>query len=252
MSDIAVAVPAQNRDDVLAKARDLVAFLEQGNEEHAGRLIDDLTGIRESDLFVEMGHITRKLHEALTSFQHDSKLADIASHGIPDARDRLDFVISKTEEAAHKTINAVENAMPLAAGLKEQSNALQSDWERFRHRDMAPGEFRDLTKQMDAFLGRVCADSAAINEQLSTVLMAQDYQDLTGQVISRVMELVREVEENLVDTVKARGLPAEDAPPPKQPSDSGQGFGPAVSVGEQSGAVQNQDDVDDLLSSLGF
>ncbi len=253
MTDAAVAVPAHTRDEILAKARDLVSHLEHGNEETAGHVIDDLTGIRESDLFLEMGQITRKLHEALTSFNQDSKLAHIASHGIPDARDRLDFVISKTEEAAHKTIDAVEHAMPLVDRLSDRSGTLRSAWQRFRHRDMAPDEFRELAKEVDAFLDQVDADSTAISEQLSTVLMAQDYQDLTGQVIRRVMDLVHDVEENLVETVKSRGMPASEfVSPPPPPQDTNKGFGPAVGAVNAAEVVQGQDEVDDLLSSLGF
>lgn len=234
----------------LEKAKVLVRELESGNETAADQLLEDMAREQEVGLFFEVGKLTRELHNALGSMRMDSRLAGIAEQDIPDARERLNYVIEKTEEAAHRTLSAVEDSLPLSDRLRTEADRIDGDWSRFRRREMSLDEFRSFSTTFGGFIEEVRNTTAALNEKLSDVLMAQDYQDLTGQVIRRVIELVEEVEEGLVRLIRSSGIqPAAPAEKELQPVAA---VGPQVLESEQAGTVSGQDDVDDLLSSLGF
>jgi len=234
----------------LEKAKVLVRELEAGNETAAEQILEDMAREREVGLFFEIGKLTRELHDALGSMRMDSRLAGIAEQDIPDARERLNYVIEKTEEAAHRTLNAVEDSLPLSARLRTEADRIDDDWGRFRRREMSLEEFRSFNTTFGGFIEEVRNTTVALNEKLSDVLLAQDYQDLTGQVIRRVIELVEEVEESLVRLIRSSGvqMPASSEGQ-AQPVGA---VGPQVLKSEQAATVAGQDDVDDLLSSLGF
>lgn len=240
----------------LDKARQLVAHIEAGDENAANRLIEELGRMHESVLFQEIGKLTRDLHEALNSFRLDSRLAEIAQSDIPDAKERLNYVVAMTEQAAHRTLTAVEDCLPKAEAISRQAAALGDDWQRFRQRQMTAEEFRLLSRTLDGFLTQATTDGDVIRQQLAEVLMAQDFQDLTGQVIRRVIQLVQDLEKNLVGLVRISGerLSTPDSSANKErQANLQQGMGPAVAgTSEASDVVQGQDDVDELLSSLGF
>ena len=246
---------AQTSKDRLTQVRALLEQLEQGNDDEAERLLDELMRQRETSLFLELGKLTRELHEALNAFLADSPLVKLANTEIPDAKARLNHVVSMTESAANRTLNAVEHSLPLSESIREQVEALAADWQRFRRRAMGADEFRDLTRRLDEFLGRTGADMARLHGSLSEVLMAQDYQDLTGQIIRRVINLVQEVEDNLVGLIRISGqrLTAEPRAEAAVRATVGATVsGPAVPGVDHGELVQGQDEVDDLLSSLGF
>ena len=241
-------------DVTLDHAKKLVDSIEAGDASNVRSLMDDIASLRELDLFKEMGKLTRELHDSLTSFKLDTKIAGLAETEIPDAKERLNHVITMTEEAADKTLTAVESALPLSDQIKESSLALQSRWEQFKKRELSLEEFKTLSKDLDDFFPRITAGNVELNDHLNEILMAQGFQDLTGQIIRRVIGLVHDVEEGLVDLIKMSGVP--------QKTDEGKvaddalditAEGPVVpGVDHTSETVNGQDDVDDLLSSLGF
>jgi chemotaxis protein CheZ len=241
----------------LDKARQLVTHIEAGDEESAARLIEELGRMHESVLFQELGKLTRDLHEALNSFRLDSRLSEITATEIPDAKERLNYVVTMTEQAAHRTLTAVEESLPMSEALASRAGELSGVWQRFRSRDLSAEEFRQLSGELDVFLEQVNGDAECIRRNLSDVLMAQDFQDLTGQVIRRVINLVQDVEQNLVGLIRISGdrLTVPDAKKQQEKSQEEQnkGMGPAVpGTAGASDVVSGQDDVDDLLSSLGF
>ncbi|MDV3238366.1 MAG: protein phosphatase CheZ [Gammaproteobacteria bacterium] len=244
-------------DDSLAQARRLVEELERGNDAEASRLLDDLARRRDTGLFQELGKLTRELHDALSSFQLDSRIAALAEREIPDAKERLNYVITMTEQAAHSTLNAVEESLPIAEELQTRAEALHAKWLRFRHKDMDVAEFRALVPEIDSFLDLTSGHAGKLNSSLSEVLMAQGFQDLTGQIIRRVISLVKDVEENLVGLIRISGErlaqpEAAVAPARSGRDDLARGVGPQVPGVDTQDVLSSQDDVDDLLSSLGF
>ena len=242
---------------ILDQARALVAELESGNSDAAESLIDELGRTREQNLFRELGKMTRQLHDALNSFAVDSRMVALAESDIPDAKARLSHVIDMTEESANRTLTAVEGSLPIAEQLQEQASALHEKWARFCNKDMGVTEFRDLSKEIDDFLGLTSGHAGQIHSNLSEVMMAQGFQDLTGQIIRRVITLVQEVEDNLVELIRlSGGARVERSDRNREPgaeTDVMRGIGPVVpGVDPGGGAVSDQDEVDDLLSSLGF
>jgi len=245
-----------NNDSLLDQARCLVAELEAGNAAAAEHAIDELGRIREQSLFRELGKMTRQLHDSLTSFALDSRMQSLAESDIPDAKARLNHVITMTEDSANRTLTAVESTLPIAEQLQNSANDLHEQWERFRNKDMNVDEFRSMSKEIDAFLSVTRDNAGRIHGNLSEVMMAQGFQDLTGQIIRRVINLVQEVEDNLVELIRLSGsveTEAGDKATAQQKNELMQGVGPQVpGVGDTSGSVSGQDEVDDLLSSLGF
>ena len=240
-----------SRTSLEANVTALAEAIRAGDQITVDRLLDDLTQIRDSALFREMGQVTRQLHEALTSFQTDSNLTELAEHQIPGARKDLDYVITMTEESAHKTLSAVETALPQAARLGERAQTMKSHWQRFQRREMQADEFRALAKEMNDFLADINAGTETISANLNEVMMAQGFQDLTGQIIRRVMTLVHDVEEQLVQVLRIRGS-RFTAAATGEAVDSLCAEGPQADAEKRDDVVNDQDDVDDLLSSLGF
>ncbi len=236
----------------LEQARDLVSHMEAGNEEEVKRLLDDLTAVREAELFQELGKLTRELHDALTSFKLDSRLVGLAEQEIPDAREQLNYVISMAEQAANKVLTAVEDSLPVSEDIQQRSSRLQKQWGRFRNRQLSVDEFRELSRDLDAFFRQVKESSKALQKNLSDVLMAQDFQDLTGQMIRKVITLVKYVEDNLVHLIRISSKGAQSEPEDLKKKGDMQPQGSQAQGVDQGKVIHGQDDVDELLSSLGF
>ncbi len=172
---------------------------------------------------------------------------------MPDAAERLRYVISTTEKAANTTLGAVEESLPLAEKLRADSRHLSEQWEKFNSRQLTVDDFRALSTELSRFLALTQTNSEALHDKLSEVLLAQDYQDLTGQVIRKVITLVNDVEKKLVELLRVSGY--HSRPAAQDAVEKGRDTapqGPVVPGVDQGDLVSGQDDVDDLLSSLGF
>lgn len=227
-------------------------LLDQLAEEDGGAArgtLDELTALREGELYQQVGKLTRQLHEALNNFQVDDRMSDIAQQEIPDARERLNYVIDMTQQSANRTLAAVEESGPLCDELEQNAGALAAAWGRFTERQMNSDEFRDMSRDLARFLDSAPQHVNTIRGHLTEVLMAQGFQDLTGQIIKRVITLVEEVEMNLVNLVSLTGQKVGEA---AQPEDPTRAEGPPVPGVSKGDLVASQDEVDDLLSSLGF
>lgn len=234
----------------MEQAKALVTALENGDDELVNQIIEDIGKIQESILFQEVCKLTRQLHDALSTFYLDERLSRLTQNEIPDAKERLNYVITMTEQAANTTLNAVEELLPLADQMSHQASTLGDSWARFRARDMSVEEFRILSQEVSQYFDVSKSQFKQVQERLTEVLMAQDFQDLTGQIIRRVITLVQDLESNMVDMIKLSGGQLEEQTVTDNDNTS-RGHGPAV-PGLDTGTVNNQDDVDSLLSSLGF
>ena len=241
----------------LEKARALVASLEAGNEGEADHLIDSLTlGSGKDELFIEVGRLTRELHEAINGFLLDARINDMTNVEIPDAKERLKYVITMTQQSADRTLTAVENSLPLVEVMEKRSAELAEDWNKLRMRMLNKEEFKGLSDALADFLNSAHEDAKSLHISLSEVLMAQDFQDLTGQIIKQVITLVEEVEGNLVELIRITGdrfvgEQKEEEKEAEKEKDI-RAEGPQVPGVGSKDVVSGQDDVDDLLSSLGF
>ena len=234
----------------LSLAKSLVSNLENGNINEVEQLIASLNSQHESMLFQEVGKLTRQLHDAMGNFRDDERISNLAENRIPDARERLNYVIERTEESAHRTLNAVEEALPIAHELEESGSAMREEWAKFTRREMNAEEFRQMSKRIEGFLESVEVDAKHLNKGLSDVMMAQDFQDLTGQIIRQVIDLVQDLEEGLVSVIKNSGRMGTVVEESNDMDIAAEG--PQVNKEDDPNVMSGQDDVDDLLSSLGF
>lgn len=242
-----------------SQAAELVEQVNAGEYARAMTLINELSEVRDQSLYREVGRLTRSLHEAIRNFQIDPRNAEQseALSKMTDASDRLEYVVQMTGKAANRTMDLVEDAMPRASAIRDEAAELRDEWQRLRRREMAPAEFRELYARIDTFFVSLNTDAGAMYDNLSEILLAQDFQDLTGQVIQKVTTLVKEVEEHLLSLVvmashvdQMTGTVHELDEKEKESAE--QGVGPQIKAEERTDVVSGQDDVDDLLSSLGF
>ncbi len=240
----------------LEQAKELVQLLEMGEQDIANQLVQQLGMPGSSELFAEVGKLTRQLHDSLKNFQLDPSINNLITEDIPDAKKRLNHVIDMTEQAANRTMDAVEACLPIADEITTQLQHLMPQWQKLMGRDLALGEFKSLCHGIDGFLQHTVEQSVQLNKLLTDVLMAQDFQDLTGQILRRVIELVREVEESLIGLLAAFGKTnsqlLEQKPVKNKANAKVAAEGPIIDAAERADVVNSQDDVDDLLSSLGF
>ncbi len=205
---------------------------------------------REPDLLGQLASLTSNLREALERFRLDSRLTALAEKEVPDARHRLMHVLKLTDAAAHRTLDLVEKSGPPAERTAKEAASLTEPWTRFRAGKITVAEYLDLIRGIDHFLAAARADSESVRANLAQVLLAQDYQDLTGQIIRGVMNLVAEVEVVLVDLTRLTGRVEGVA---GAAADASRGHGPAIPGVDPSAAVVNgQADIDALLSDLGM
>ena len=238
-----------NQEELLIKARALVQEIEAGNDTQVNSLLEEIGKLRESSLFQELGRMTRELHESLNDFRYDSRLSELAEHDIPDAKERLNYVIDMTNQAAHRTLTMVEETIPLSEQLEKLGSDLTQKWQRLMRREMDVKEFKKLSQEVGEFLPLVGEHATQIHTNLSEMMIAQDYQDITGQIIRRVIDLVQDMENNLVNMIRLSGgssaAPVAAKGKPKLE-------GPQINPKGREDVVDGQDNVDALLSSLGF
>jgi len=189
--------------------------------------------------------MTRTLHDSLRGLGLD-KLIEKAASDIPDARDRLDYVARLSEQAAKRVLDATDAAGPLQDGIETRSAELSAAWQALL---ATPGgaDWRALAARTVASLDEARAAAVATRAQLMDIMMAQDFQDLTGQVIGRITGIAQNLEKQLVQ-VLIDFAPAEI----RRELDNGLLNGPQINPEGKTEVVADQGQVDDLLDSLGF
>ncbi|MFO1413523.1 MAG: protein phosphatase CheZ [Burkholderiales bacterium] len=196
-------------------------------------------------LFQRLGQVTRMLHEALRELGYDRKLQSAAST-MPDARKRLEYVATLTGRSANVVLEGVEHAQSLQTSLETTAAALGGRWKSLYAGALSPDEFKALAGETNAFLGDVQAKAAATRGHLHEMMMAQDFHDLTGQVIKKIVDIAHTVEGSLVDLLLATKAAEEIEAAPASLA------GPAVGNEPAGEVVASQEQVDQLLNSLGF
>lgn len=192
-----------------------------------------------ADVFLQIGSITRLLHDTLAQVGVMPRL-QLAAHGLPDARSRLNYIAEKTASAADKVLNSVDQA--------KAEHQLIADATRRIARDIVADPVKAVASgAVMNFVGDVEASTARIDQHLTDIMLAQDFHDLTGQVVSKVVKLATELEDSLLKLLM-------QVIPPDQVHKVEEGFlnGPVVNPAGRSDVVTNQEQVDDLLASLGF
>lgn len=197
------------------------------------------------ELRTRIGKLTRDLHESLQELQLDETLAEMAVE-IPDARNRLKYVTDMCERSAQKVLDALDVLGPLHEQIRTDANALHARWDHMMtHRERPEGGFMQLFEQTRDYLGSVGAKAQQASSLHTEIMMAQDFQDLTGQVCRKIEQITHRIETQLIH------LLVDTAPEDMKPRNLEMLEGPQVTQG-RADAVSTQSEVDSLLSSLGF
>jgi chemotaxis protein CheZ len=191
------------------------------------------------EVFHQLGMITRQLHDTLTQLGVMPKL-QTAADGLPDARSRLNYIATKTSDAANKVLNSVDQAKADHAHISAETRRIAQAIVKDPVKAVASGSVMN-------FVGDVEAATARIDQHLTDIMLAQDFHDLTGQVVAKVVKLASELEDSLVKLL-VQAAPPEQA----QKVESAILNGPVVNPEGRTDVVTNQGEVDDLLASLGF
>ncbi|MBY0578216.1 MAG: protein phosphatase CheZ [Burkholderiales bacterium] len=185
----------------------------------------------------ELGHLVRQLHATLHELGCDEAMQSMVGE-LPDTQDRLNYIVQLTEQAAQRVLSAVEKALPLQEELESSALVLAEEWRNTTGRDAA-GE------KILAFLDSIPKSTRETSAQLTDILMAQEFQDLTGQVIKKITRLAQDMEHHLVNILL---ISRPDGPS----KDEGLMNGPVVRNDGRGDSVSGQGEVDDLLNELGF
>jgi len=201
------------------------------------------------DVISQVGQLTRRLHDALRELGYDRALDD-AAQAVPEARDRLAYVATMTQQAAERALNAIETAKPIQDRLGADASALARDWQRVLKGELGVSDFKSLVERTHAFLANVVGQTQVTNAQLMEIMLAQEFQDLTGQTINRVTTVVQSMEAQLLQ------LLVKNSPPARREAAQARGRGllngPVIDPHGDSGVVTSQSQVDELLQRLGF
>ncbi|MES2049752.1 MAG: protein phosphatase CheZ [Pseudomonadota bacterium] len=194
-------------------------------------------------MYKGLGHVVRAMHDALTMMGADDILAE-ASNEFPSARERLSHVAILTERAANTVLGKVEDTLPVQKHISDGADTLSLLWDDTKIESMSKEELLVLAKKTREFIGASRDDSLVTQQALSDIMMAQDFQDLTGQLIKKVVTLLERTESDLLNLLVSGAPAGVIANAKKEDMLAGPGAIGAV--------LMDQGNVDDLLADLGF
>ncbi|HEX6396064.1 MAG TPA: protein phosphatase CheZ [Steroidobacteraceae bacterium] len=236
---------------------DLAGALDANDEAAFRAAFERLRGQLNVELNPELKRITADAMSALRRFREQARLEVLADQEVPDARRRLAHVVKLTEEAAHRTLDLVEQSSPLIDRMALEAAQLLEEWGLHGSRQLAVNSM--WPERANESLERAVRDAERVRRFLSQMLLAQGYQDLSGQIIQAVIRLVIELETVLAQLVSlahgedTRRMPVLklDQTQPMPVQDGSQGAGPHVPGVGTSQIVSDQDDIDALIASVG-
>jgi chemotaxis protein CheZ len=210
---------------------------EAGDETSFDLVLQELAAGKASQVLVDVHRLSDLLLASLTRFRSESRIATLAVKDVPDARLRLDHVLKMTEDAAHRTLDIIEQSVPLADATARGAAELSDTLDERSHAEVR------------LFLAGVRANAEQVRRNLTEVMLAQGFQDLTGQILRGVRTLVGEIESVLQELASIAGVNLDLAERSSGPDISPQG--PAIPDITRN-AVNGQSDVDDLMAGLGI
>ena len=213
----------------------------------SGETADPAEPVDQSDkpMFERLGGIVRLLHDSLRELGYDKALTE-ASSQIVDAQDRLEYVATLTEQAANKVLNTLDEGMPAQDVLSKHAKDMDSRWTALFDGKLSLEEFKALAGDSRQFAQAVAEATEAEKARLLEIMMAQDFQDITGQLIKKVVNITKTVENELAQLLRDNA-PAEVREKLAQKQDAPLMQGPSV-----PSVALDQDNVDDLLADVGF
>ena len=236
----------------LSQAKELVKYLEADEQDAADALIASIVAKANQSMFIEIGKLTREVHNSILDFQLNPRINLFATIEIPSAKERLSYVLEKTETAVNRTMAAVETITPLAKNLQSSLFEVNEEVKQIIQGEINLVSLQSTHEEINQLLGKIDADGNTLEQQLSEILIAQEFQDLTGQVISQIINLFKDIEVHLLQILTSFDAPVHD---PVDLKESGlKAEGPIIGETQkaQKQVLESQDEVDELLKSLGF
>jgi len=217
----------------VAAAASTAAASDAEHDEHAA----------DKPMFERLGGIVRLLHDSLRELGYDKALTE-ASTQIVDAQDRLEYVASLTEQAANKVLNTLDEGMPAQDVLSKKAKEMDTRWGDLFAGKLSIDQFKTLAGDSRGFAQAVAEATEAEKARLLDIMMAQDFQDITGQLIKKVVIITKTVEHELAELLRDNAPPAVREKLLAKPVLMSGPSVPSVAL--------DQDNVDDLLADLGF
>jgi len=199
------------------------------------------------EVYSRVGQLTRQLYDTLRQLGYDGSLQAVVQKDIPDTRERLAYIANLSEQAATRTLNALEKIRPLQDSLEDQARMLDRRWALLYANRLDVGEFRQLAGDTHEFMREIPQRARKSHAHLHEIMMAQEFQDLTGQVINKVVALAQKMEQEMLQLL-VTAIPAEIRV-------GGAGDlldGPVIDPARRDDVAATQEQVDRLLESLGF
>jgi chemotaxis protein CheZ len=237
-------VSAQRADTVLVSSAEPQPAASADSGEQAESVPVDQSG---KPMYERLGGIVRMLHDSLRQLGYDRSLSDVASQ-INDAQGRLNHVASLTEQAANKVLNTVDTSLPEQEALSVKAKDMDDRWAMLFDGKLSIEQFKTLAGDSKQFASTVLQASEAEKARLLDIMMAQDFQDITGQLIKKIVAITNQVEHELAQLLR------DNAPPEVKAAMASAENKPVelMSGPSSPSAAMAQDDVDSLLADLGF
>ncbi len=223
----------------LERARELVVELQEGNGCRVEELLSEIEHQHGSELYNELNRLSGKLQSMMAQTAIDSRIASLADRDIPDARQRLDYVIETTEKAANGTLAHVEASLPLCDQIIEFTDS----W-------LSQNNHSVDDESLQKFMLTLPANVNEVRQALNDIMMAQSFQDITGQILRQVIDVVCDIEDGLSVLVNDGNGPEVKTLSTAERTKK-EIMGPAVPGCQGTASISGQDEIDDLLSGLG-
>tara|TARA_R110002111_G_scaffold9790_1_gene32780 strand:- start:420 stop:1187 length:768 start_codon:yes stop_codon:yes gene_type:complete len=255
MKEKTMDLDSQPFDSLLKeKAQLLLDNLDQGIVSTAVQELLDINDARNDNLYTQIGKITRGLHDAIGNLEFANGDETDAER---DVQARVAYVIDLTRDAANKTMDLAEESTPIAAELGSASTALRGDWEKLANRELSAKEFRELYRRIDDFLLYAEDKSNQLHSNLTDIVVTQGYQDLSGQVLQKIVNMLNATESDLVSLLEMAAnmqTPDQNAEvePQKLLTENHKDILAEGPLPDSAATLKSQAEVDDLLSNLGF
>ncbi|RJF98090.1 protein phosphatase CheZ [Noviherbaspirillum saxi] len=238
---VETVVPAESAPEVM----------EDDGEEPVAEVVDNASEAPEDQsdkgMYERLGGIVRMLHDSLRELGYDRSLSDVASQ-ITDAQGRLEHVAALTEQAANKVLNTVDTCLPEQEALSKKAKDMETRWAMLFDGKLSIDEFKALAGDSRQFATVVMDATETEKARLLDIMMAQDFQDITGQLIKKIVHITSTAEKELAQLLR------DNAPPEVKAAMAAAESKPVelMSGPAAPGAAMAQDDVDSLLADLGF
>jgi chemotaxis protein CheZ len=198
-------------------------------------------------IYERLGGIVRQLHDSLRELGYDRSLTNVATQ-VNDAQGRLEYIATLTEQAATKVLNAIDVSIPAQDVLAKDAQEISERWTLLFDGKLSIEELKKLAGDSQLFSKQVVDSADAEKARLLEIMMAQDFQDITGQLIKKIVKITHSLETELAQLLQDNAPESRTSAAAMAQFESTELMsGPSIPANALA-----QNDVDSLLGDLGF